>query len=295
MLHSMTGYGEATIENDRIRVGFRIRTVNNKGLDLSIKLPFDFMYLENDLRSAAREFCFRGRVDVYCEIEIRDPEIKPPTPLNQPRLVQLMEMCKEIKSLYEVEGKPDINTLLGMNDLTITQRVGFRLPEEVAAQIFIAFREALGKLALSRQTEAAKLHKDFKKRLHKTREVVHELEQVSENRQAELREQIVKRVESLMEEAQVDEVRLSQEVVYYADRLDISEEITRIKAHLDTTENLLDSGKRPLGKELDFMIQEQMREVTTIGNKAKNRWIADKVVALKTGYEKIREQIQNIE
>jgi len=295
MLHSMTGYGEATIENERIRVGFRIRTVNNKGLDLSIKLPFDFMYLENDLRSAAREYCYRGRVDVFCEIEIRDPNIKPPTPLNQPRLVQLMDTCREIQSLFDVGGKPDINTLLGMNDLTVTQRVGFRLPEEVSAVILTAFREALEKLAVSRQTEAGKLYQDFKDRLARTREVTEELERVTETRQSELREQIMKRVESLMEEAQVDEMRLSQEVVYYADRLDISEEITRLKAHLETTLSLLDSGKRPLGKELDFMIQEQMREVTTIGNKAKNRWIADKVVALKTGYEKIREQVQNIE
>ena len=295
MLHSMTGYGEAAYEDQQIRIGFRIRSVNNKSQDISIKLPFDFMYLEAELRKLLAKTCFRGRFDVFSEVELRDPDLKPPTPLNRMRMTQLMELCREIKNDYEVGGELDINQLIGMQDLTLTQRVGFRLPEHLESHIKTAFTQAIERLEQSRRKEGGKLGVDMIKRLKKQQQLMVELQEVVVNRRDELKEQIMTRVQALMDDTQLDPMRLSQEVVYYADRLDISEEITRLEAHQGTMLNLLESDRRPLGKELDFLVQEQMREVTTIGNKARHQAIADMVVRLKTGYEAIREQVQNLE
>ncbi len=295
MLHSMTGYGEATHEDERIRVGFRIKTVNNRGLDLNIKLPFDFMYLESEIRAILKETCFRGRVDVFSEIEIRDPGLRPPTPLNRARMTQLTDLCGQLKKEFQVQGELDINSLLNLPDLTVAQRVGYRLPEPVEQVLLEIFRQATYRLLDSRLREGRHIRDDLLARLSQLREEVHAIDAMGEQRQDELRDQIRKRVETLMDDNNLDEARLGLEIVYYADRLDVSEEITRLKAHLDTNEKLLNSDKRPLGKELDFLLQEQLREVTTIGNKAKHLGMAEIVVKLKTGYEKVREQTQNVE
>ena len=295
MLFSMTGFGEAAFENDRIRAGFRIKSLNNKGLDLNLKLPFDFMYLEGELRAILKKRLFRGRVDVFCELEIRDPDALPPTPLNRSRLNQLLQLVAQMQSEFSIEGTLDINTLARMQDLTVTQRTGFRLPPDLEDVIRNTLNEAVEKLERSRKREGENLVGFFRDSLKHIRNEVTELERITETRSEELREQILKRLNNLLEDTSLDDVRLGQEVVYYADRLDITEEITRLYAHLDTTHRLIEADKRPLGKELEFLLQEQMREVTTIGNKAKHKEIADRVVRLKTAYEKVREQVLNIE
>lgn len=295
MLYSMTGYGEAVVENDDLRAGFRIKSVNNKGLDINLKLPFDFMYLEGELRRMLKDRLFRGRIDVFCELEIRTPDALPPTPLNRSRMQQLVQLAQQIKQDYPVQGELELNTLIRMSDLTVTQRTGFRLPEALEQVIRQTVNDAVDQLEQSRRKEGESLEPFFLDSLERIEKQVGELAELMHARRDELREQIAKRVKMLLEDTNLDENRLGQEVVYYADRLDVTEEITRLGAHLKTTADLIKSDKRPMGKELEFLLQEQMREVTTIGNKAKHKEIADMVVGLKTTYEKIREQVLNVE
>ena len=295
MLYSMTGYGESVYDDERIRVGIRVRTINYKGLDAAVKLPPDCMYLENGLRGVVKKTLYRGRVEVFCEIDLKDEDVQPAMPLNRVRVTQLLDICKALKEEFGVAGEPDINTLLRMPDIAVCERVGFKLPEDLEQKVYETLARSLEELQKSRALEGGKLCTDIQERLAALVVEVDALEKMSEERQDELRDAVRKRLDILKDDVSLDESRLAQEVVYYADRLDISEEITRLRAHLGTIGELLASDKRPLGKELDFMIQEQMREVTTIGNKAKHRWIADRVVKLKTGFEKIREQTQNIE
>lgn len=295
MLYSMTGYGEYSEESEGIRAGFRIRSVNNKGLDLNLKLPFDLMYLENELRPLLSEKILRGRVDIFAEIDINDPSVRPDTPLNLGRMAQLQQMAVQLRQDFGVVGELDINTLVRLPDLTVTMRVGFRLPESMDAVIRRALEGAVEALSQSRAIEGEKLQQDMLERLAKIAAMVAEIERQAQERAGELKDQIASRVKLLMDEMQVDDLRLYQEIVFYADRLDVTEEITRLKSHIDTTRDLLVSDRRPLGKELDFMGQEMMREVSTIGNKIKHKSIADIVVRLKTEMEKIREQVQNLE
>lgn len=294
MLYSMTGYGEHMIETEMVRAGFRLKTVNNKGLDLNLKIPFDLLYLEAELREILKEKLLRGRIDIFAEIEILDPEIRPETPLNKARLSQLRQMAQDVRA-FDVTGELDINTLIKLPDLTLSMRVGFRLPDAIEKAIKDALSLAADALLESRAKEGEKLKTDLLKRLDRIEARSEDLQRLSQERRDELKESIHKRIAQAMEEFPIDDHRLYQEVVYHADRLDISEEITRLSAHIGTTRDLLNSKKRPMGKQLDFMCQEMLREVSTIGNKAKHKGIADLVVKLKTEYEKIREQVQNLE
>jgi len=293
-LYSMTGYGEALYEDETMRVGFRLRSVNNKGLDLALKLPFDLMYLETRLRNLLKDKLLRGRIDIFSEIEVRDENAVPPAPMNRVRMAQLVALARAMADSYGVSGELDVNTVIRLPDLTLTERVGYQLPPAMEERIEETLLAAVARLLESRGSEGAKLQADIGNRLTKAGSEVRSLAAMAQGRSEELREQIQSRIAVLLVE-ELDPLRLNQEVLYHADRLDITEEITRLEAHLGRTVQLLGSGRRPLGKQLDFLIQEQMREVTTVGNKAKHEGIAGIVVKLKTEYEKIREQVQNLE
>jgi uncharacterized protein (TIGR00255 family) len=295
MLFSMTGFGEAAAQIDMLRVGFRIKSVNHRGLDVNIKLPFDFIYLENDLRQLAKKQLLRGRVDVACEIEVLDPAIMPPASLNRARLAELRELCQQMRDEYGVLGELDVNTLVRLPDLTVTRRSGFKLPKEAETLIFETFEKAASNLNASRSKEGEKLIPFFEKSLDKIAATVEELEGMAADRQASLAEELKTRIQPLLDDVECDPVRLHTEIVFQADRLDITEEITRLAAHIERTKQLISSDKRPLGRELEFMVQEQNREVTTIGNKARNQGMANLVVRMKTEYERIREQVMNLE
>lgn len=295
MTNSMTGYGEAARENERIRVGFRIKTVNHKGLDINLRLPFDFMYMEGDLRNIVKDRLHRGRVDIFAELEIRDPDAMPPTPLNHSRMAQLMGLVKEIQDTYPITGELDINTMIRLQDLTTNQRVGFRLPEDLETLVREAISDAVAQLETSRSNEGRALIAFINEALDQLIKDTESIAAIAVTRREEIEAGIRQKVAQLKEEADIDESRLATEVVYYADRLDITEEIQRLSTHQKTMARHLKSGKKPLGKRLEFLLQEQLREVTTIGNKAKHQEIADLVVKLKTEYEKIREQVLNIE
>jgi len=295
VLHSMTGYGEASFEDEHIRVGFRMKSVNNRGLDVHLKLPFDLLYLEPVLRNRVKEVLHRGRLDIYTEIEIRDTEIMPPSPVNKVRLNQLLTLSDQLRAMAPVQGDLDINTLVRLPDLTLNQRVGFRLPEVFDRKIAGVFDEALEALAQSRGREGEALHGFFMETFEKLVETVANLKEVSIQRKENLRDMIIKRIDALAADVSLDPQRLAQEVVYHADRMDISEEVLRLRTHIQASKDLVMTGKRPMGKELEFLVQEQFREVTTIGNKAKHQEIAEQVVQLKTAYEQIREQVLNVE
>lgn len=295
MVYSMTGYGEASFENEDLRVGFRMKSVNNRGLDINLKLPFDFMYMESQLRKHLKKQLHRGRLDIFTEIEIRNPDLSPPVTLNQVRLNQLLSLSGALRQQAAVTGELDINTLVRLPDLTQNQRVGFRLPEALDSQIQTVLNEAIAALSTSRKREGEALRQFFVQTFTKLEKTLEALETVATARRADLRDHILKRLHQLNADLDLDPQRLAQEVVYLADRQDITEEVTRLRAHISASQELLASGKRPLGKELEFLVQEQFREVTTIGNKAKHQQIAEFVVQLKTDYEQIREQVLNVE
>ncbi|PIE01716.1 MAG: YicC family protein [Acidobacteria bacterium] len=295
MLFSMTGFGEAQRETNDIRIAFRLRSVNNKGLDIQLKLPYDLSYLESAFRSQCKGKLFRGRIDVYVEFEVKNPELAPPVRMNPARLNQLLALSGQALATQKVQGRLDINTLVQMPDLFQEQRVGFKYPEHIDSIILNTFSDALDCLIESRAEEGAHLFKDIQSRVQTLHEEKNKVCLFVENRTENIKSAMLERLHKLNEDVGVDENRLTQELVFYADRLDVSEELTRLAAHIQTMKALLEAEKRPKGRELEFLLQEQFREVTTIGNKVKLIEAADRIVKLKTECEKIKEQVFNVE
>ncbi|MCB1048972.1 MAG: YicC family protein [Acidobacteria bacterium] len=295
MLTSMTGYGEASQETAQIRVGFRIRAVNHKGLDLQLRLPMELAYLESSLRAHVTDHVKRGRIDIYSEIEMRDPQWMPKTEVSRPRILQLMETAQILKQEYQVQGELDVNSVLRLSDLVSSQKVGFALPAEGDTLICQTLDQAVLALIESRRREGACLHQALIELLNQVAEHVIELEKVAQERPEEIQNQLRKKMESLLSEYPLDDARLYQEVLYHVDRTDITEELTRLHTHIQQFRAHLEAPDASMGKVLEFVTQEMQREVTTIGNKARMSELADKVVKLKADLEKIREQLLNIE
>ena len=295
MLFSMTGFGESDYENDLFRIAFRIRSVNNKGLDLQLKLPFELTYLEGEFRKVAKDKIFRGRIDVFLEFEIKDPSLTPPVDIDRARLSQIFHIADEMLASKRVTGNLDINTLIRLPDLVIEKKMGFKFPEKMERQILATFADAFDRLKESRANEGRHLLEDLDDRLCNMKLELKKITEFAASRHEDLRTVLIKRIESLGTDIQVDENRLAQELVFYADRLDISEEIIRLGAHLQTMEEKLHSLNQPKGRELEFLLQEKFREITTIGNKVKLLDAANIVVSLKTESEKIKEQVLNVE
>jgi len=295
LIASMTGFGEAVFEDQQLRVGFRIRGVNHKGLDTNFKIPFEIAHLEPQFRNRIKKLIFRGRMDIFSEFKLKEKSSAKGLFLDRVRLQEVLDTAQALGEFPEVTGKMDVNTLIRMPDLTVSVKMGQELPTQLEEIIKNTLDEALKNFLESRIKEGRTLYDDFLERLGTVTQVIDKLETMVIARREHLVEIVRKRVSALLEDVTLDENRLYQEVVFQADRLDVTEELTRLKAHVADLEEKLRDGHRPLGKRLEFLLQEAMREVSTIGNKARSLDVAPLVVTLKTELEKVREQVLNIE
>jgi uncharacterized protein (TIGR00255 family) len=295
MLMSMTGFGEAWQECPELRVGFRLRSVNHKGLDLNLRLPTELAYLENCLRGKISSRLLRGRVDLYAEIEWFEPSWMPRSELNRVRLCQLLEMNRVLREEYHLQGDLTPADLLHFADLGVSRKVGYQLPKAGEELIQNTLDQALEKLAECRRVEGMELARALTELLDGVRLRVLEIQEMAASRPQEWRTQLQRRLAPLLGEIPLDENRLYQEWVFQLDRLDLTEEITRLLTHLQTFIRHLQQAPAGIGKELEFLAQEMQREASTLGNKARHADMADRVVAIKTQLEKIREQLLNIE
>lgn len=291
----MTGFGEAVLEDSKMRIGFRIRGVNHKGLDVNFRMPFDVAYLEPQLRQSIQRRVFRGRLDIFAEFKIKEKQTQDGVFLDRVRLQEIIETAVGLKEYSEITGQLDINTLIRMPDLTVAPKIGLHLPPDVEQAIADVLATALERFVDSRIEEGRVLYRDFVARMETLEAVIKELEACVVERRDQLVDQIRDHVATLARDVSLDENRLYQEVVFQADRLDVTEELTRLKAHENLLKEQFEKGGRPTGKRLEFLLQEAMREVSTIGNKARSLDIAPLVVTLKTEFEKVREQVLNIE
>lgn len=295
MIRSMTGYGEAALENDQLRLAFRLKAVNHKGLDCQIRIFQEYAYLEPLLRKWVSETVHRGRVDVHCEITTFDPALLPKASLNRAKVQQLQEISKSLKDEFGIAGELEINDLVRMDDLLLNQKVGFQFPQEIETQIERVFKQALEKFQESRVSEGLALKVAFEEHHRVLQENLKKVVQVDASRPELFRDTFTKKVEQSLEEYGLDQARLHQEIAFHLERLDITEEITRLTAHLIALTELLNREMGPHGKQMEFVVQEIHREITTIGNKARHGELAQCVIQLKTHLEKIREQLLNIE
>lgn len=292
MIKSMTGFGRGKYEKDGRLFTLEIKSVNHKYSDISIRMPRFLNGFEDKMRKKISENISRGKVDVFVNFENESKEG------NQIHFN--IELAKEyVKGLKQLADETELGYNVNVMDIAKMPEI-LKIQEDeneelIGNELMLALEEALQNFVEMRACEGQKLAEDMQKRLDFVEQKVAEIEQYSSTLVKEYMEKLETRVKELMDTKVVDENRLAQEIVIFSDKSSIEEELTRLHSHINQFKTFLKEGKSPIGKKLDFLIQEMNREINTIGSKANCLEITNRVIDVKTEIENIREQVQNIE
>lgn len=297
MIRSMTGFGRAAFEVAGIAFELEVRSVNHRHFDFRARLPRQFALWEQELRAQAQQTFARGKVDLSIAISGLMRELSSRVHIDLALVQQYLAAAEAIQKENRLESGLDAAKLLTLPGVIRLEETEFA-EEIVRDALFAAAKQAFDAADLMRGAEGTNLEAELSARLKGFAEQLASIEQRSSLVQEAARERLRKRAEQLRDETGIlDEARLHQEIVFWADRLDLTEESVRLRSHIDQFHKMLQAADRaqPVGRKLDFLIQEMGREVNTIGSKANDGPIAHTVVELKTELERIREQVQNIE
>ena len=292
MIRSMTGYGryEATVDGMDITV--EVKSVNHRYYEFSSRLPRAYGFLDEKLKSHIQKAISRGKVEVSLWIETVDAPASE-VMVNRSLAEGYLRACRELSSLY---GLPD--DLTAMSLARVPDVLTVRRAEEDEEALWAAVRgvtdEALARFIAMREKEGARLREDILSRRLTILKAVAFVEERSPQTVHEHMEKVEARMRELLSTVTVDEQRLLTEAALFADKIAVAEETVRLRSHLDQLQNLME-GDEPVGRKLDFLVQEINRETNTIGSKSQDIDLARIVVDIKAEIEKIREQIQNIE
>ncbi len=289
----MTGFGRGAVSEENFVVSVEIKTVNNRFLDLSLRLASELQSLEANLKRLISSRLSRGRVEVIINYE-RTSDVT--YELNRPLISGYLSALKTIREEFALSGEPDLNVIARLPNALQTKAAD--LSEEFIEAIENSFKIALDELEKMRETEGESLKSELTQRLLGIENHLPRIESESANVAEEYYHRLSKRVAEFIAKSdsqiEIDSARLAQEVAYLADRSDISEEITRLKSHLEQFRTIMNEEKE-VGKRLDFLTQELNREANTIASKTNNLTVKESALAIKSEIEKIREQIQNVE
>lgn len=293
IIKSMTGYGRGDSIKDSYRIKVEIKAVNHRYNEISVRMPRHISYLEESLKKLVKEKVSRGKVDVYINLEyIKESaiEVKVDIPLAKSYKKELENLIEELN----LEDTVRLNNLLNISEIVKTERK--ELDEDLIWDcINEAMTIALENMVLMREKEGAELKTDMISKLENIETSIFHIVERSPSVVIEYKEKLKERIQDLLDNnISLDEDKISSEVAFFADKSSIDEEIVRLKSHIKQFYNILDESD-PIGRKLDFLIQELNREINTIGSKANDVIISKYVVELKSELEKVREQIQNIE
>jgi len=291
MIRSMTGFGQGSAAGDAFKVRVDIRSVNNRFLDVHVRLSQEFASLELTIKKQAQASLHRGRVDITIAVE----QMKEATfQINRPMVAGYLSALTKMKSEFGLEGEPSLELIAKLpGALQVSQDVN-QLDEALAAGIVAAVSQALVALSEMRLVEGQELAAELKSRLDMIDKQLPTIESEAARLPGIYRERLQKRLQELQLSAQVDGTRLAQEAIMLADRSDISEEIARLKSHIVQMRDIGHTDDE-VGKRIDFILQEMNREANTILSKASDIAISDAAIIIKTEVEKMREQGQNVE
>ena len=292
-MKSMTGYGRGTVSIENFSATVEIKTVNNRFLDINLRLSSELQSLEANLKRIISDRLSRGRADVFINYEKTGDVVYE---INRPLVSGYLSAMNEIKSEFKLSGKPDLNVIARLPDALQTKKEDFDAAFSEAIQKTL--ENALDELEEMREIEGKSLYDELEFRLSEIEKHLPMIESESENVLEEYRERLSKKISEMLEKSdsqiEIDQGRLAQEVAYLANRSDISEEITRLKSHIEQFRSIMNE-KKEVGKRLDFLTQELNREANTIASKTNILSIKEASLAIKSEVEKIREQVQNVE
>ena len=292
MIKSMTGYGGAKGDSEGFSLSVELKSVNNRYLDCNVRLPRNFLFAEESVKAAVQRHISRGKVDVFVTVDSTGADAV----VVRANEALARGYADAVALLAETCGLPNDLSALSLSRmpdvLTVEKKEADR--EALAAAIVRITEQALTEFDAMRQAEGEKLRRDVADRLDTIGDYVSFVEERSPQTVAEYREKLYKKMCEVLESADVDQQRILTEAGIFADRVAVDEETVRLRSHIAQMRDMLETGS-PIGRKMDFLIQEFNREANTIGSKCSDGQIAKTVIELKSEIEKIREQIQNIE
>ena len=292
-MKSMTGFGRGAVSDETFSISVELKTVNNRFLDVNLRLSGEMQAVEGNIKRLIGERLSRGRVEVNLQYD-RTEEIN--YELNRPMIVGYLAAMKQLQSEFSLSGEPDLNVIARLPNVVVPKKDDMK-PEFVSG-IESALSSALDDLERMRQKEGELLKDELGSLIDDIEKRLVPIESESAGVAEEYRQRLTKRIGEMLAKSEsqieLDQGRLAQEIAYLSDRSDISEEITRLRTHIEHFRGIMNEEKE-VGKRLDFLTQELNREANTITSKTNNMTVKENALQIKRDIEKIREQVQNIE
>ena len=291
MVVSMTGFGRSRAESERFSVTVEVKTVNHRFCEHHIRIPRQLLKTEGKIKKKLGEHIKRGRVEVFVTLD-GEGIVSRRVHIDWKAMDELVHHISEIKNRYSITGDIKLHDIINREEIIHIEEVEAE-NEELELLVLSAVEDAGNQLVQMRKLEGSALEKDVLQYIEQLKENISSVNKLAPNVVEQYRERLQKKMAEFMD-SQADEDRILSEVAFFADKADISEEIARLESHVSQFKEILKVDE-PLGRKLDFLLQEMNREVNTIGSKANDSRIAREVVEMKSLLEKVKEQVQNIE
>jgi uncharacterized protein (TIGR00255 family) len=293
LIRSMTSYGRGEFRTEDLLFVVEVRSVNHRYRDILLRLPKNLQSLEDALRNEISARVRRGRVEVSVQTQSYGDSCPITLKLNMPLVRAYQKVFEELADHFKVDRHLSLEAFCQIKDVLIVEPKPVQMDKEEKA-LREALKQALDSCDEMRIREGSAIENDMVKRLQLLKEYLEEMEKGAQRVVEAYRTRLRGNIQQLLQETTVDESRLAQEVAYYAERSDTTEEIVRLRSHLEQFHTYR-AADDAVGRRLDFLIQEMSREVNTIGSKSSDSSISLSIVEMKAELEKLREQIQNVE
>ena len=294
MVKSMTGFGRGEFNDGKRNIVVEIKSVNHRYCEIQVRMPRRYSFAEDAIKNTIKKYVNRGKFDVSMTVEyIAESDIR--VDLNRPLVQQYIDNMNVLRDEYGVNGDITLELISGMPEV-LKQVSDVENEDEIRENIIKATEAASANLVKMREVEGEKLAKDLVERADIIKAMVDDISVKAAALPSIYKEKLKARIDDLLDGvAEITEERLAQEVALFADKADITEEITRLRSHMDQMKSIISESTGADGKKLDFLVQEMNREANTIGSKANDLGITEIMLKIKSEVEKIREQVQNIE
>ena len=293
MIRSMTGYGRATSTFDGMDITLEIKSVNHRYFEFSSRVPRNYGFLDEKLKSFFQGKIARGKVECYLQIDTTGQQ-ETVVKLNRSLAQGYINAYNELSEAFGIENDIKVSDMARVGDIFSVSKES-EDEEQICSDVLSVAEQALERFMDMRTAEGEKLRDDISSRLDFILEKVSFIEQRSPQTVREYNEKLLVRMREVLADVHVDEQRLLTEAAIYADKIAVAEETVRLRSHIDQFRKFFDENGGAIGRKMDFLVQEINREINTIGSKAQDIEIARCVVDVKAEIEKIREQVQNIE
>lgn len=293
MIKSMTGFGAGDCENESYKIHIEVKSVNQKFLDLDFHMPRCLNPFEDAMKRRIRTYASRGKMDVNVNFQDKR-EKKKEIRVDKNLAIAYHKALNEMSDLLHLARPDDVCEIAAYPEVLRLEDMDEGL-EDCETVLLEALDAAMERLVQMREVEGRNIYEDFQKRIAVLEGYVENISGLAPQIVAHYRERLQKTLSELLDKQDIDETRIIQETAVYADKINYTEEVVRIRSHFKQFRRIIDTTDVPVGRKLDFLIQEMNREINTIASKANNVEAAQLTVDVKSEIEKIREQIQNIE